>query len=86
MEGRKNMNDLLKDTLRDVSGYNGVICKEDTLQNLGIDSLNLFILVSQLEEKCQIVFEDEDINFKKLYTYGDLEEYVAKRKSELNGK
>lgn len=51
----------------------GLITEEATFESLGVDSLDMVELICELEEKCEIDFDEPE----GLETIGDLIAYVA---------
>lgn len=48
-------------------------------EDLGADSLDLFELISKLEDECDVVIEEED--YAKLITVQDIVNYIDNKKN-----
>jgi len=59
------------------------ISDSNTLEEIGITSLKFIRLVVDIEKKCEMRFDDQDIDSKLFYTVNDLIMYV-KNKSKQN--
>lgn len=47
--------------------------------DLGADSLDLFELISKIEDELEVTIEEED--YKKLVTVGDIVNYITEKKN-----
>ncbi len=76
------MNYEIENILRNISEYDDPINDDDTLESIGISSMNLIMLIVELEDIFHMSFLDQDINFEKLHTCKDLEDYVMNKKGK----
>lgn len=57
------------------------ISVEDTLEDLGINSLAFIRIIIEIEEKYGFEFDDEDLNYQKFKYVKDVIEYIEKNKT-----
>ena len=63
---RRIMNYEIENILRNISEYDDPINDDDTLESIGISSMNLIMLIVELEDIFHMSFLDQDINFAKI--------------------
>lgn len=68
MSIRDNMLDLIKE----ISGMKTVNIEDNLQTDLGLDSMQLVILLIQMEERLHIEFDETDMNPFDLVTAGDV--------------
>ncbi len=87
-ESFKDMADLLdklKKMISEKVGLNGQVIDEnkDFVMDYGVDSLDLLLLISDIEDLLRIKISNEDA--VKLKSFSDVKKYVESKYSQLAG-
>lgn len=70
--------EYLKTLIANKSGHEDTITLETSLKDLGIDSLDLVEMILQLEEKYDLIFEDDEL--LALKTMSEVAELIKLKK------
>ena len=78
-----NMNDKIYNQvvieITNIANIDYEISELDKIDELGISSLKFIQLIVQLEDRFNISFDDDDIDFEKRYTINDIVQYIKQR-------
>ncbi|MHC1734351.1 MAG: acyl carrier protein [Erysipelotrichaceae bacterium] len=70
--------EYLRTLIANKTGHSDSITQETSLKDLGIDSLDLVELILQVEEKFDLVFEDDEL--LALKTMGEVSDLIRSKK------
>ncbi len=70
--------EYLRTLIANKTGHADSITQETSLKDLGIDSLDLVELILQVEEKFDLVFEDDEL--LALKTMGEVSDLIRSKK------
>ena len=72
------------DKIKEKSPFNENVTEESQIKELGLDSLTVIEILVEMENECNCIFTEEDLNLYELVSVKDLIDAVAKIKSNVN--
>ena len=76
MEKREKIKAILNECLLDCDVINNVATETDVVNNLNFDSITFIQFIIMIEDEFNCVIKDDDLNYLKYCTYGDLESMI----------
>ncbi len=79
-EIEKNIRNIINEKLsNDIYKDSKEIIKTENLFNIGLDSLNIVHFIMAIEDKYQIIFEDNEIGFENWKTIESIENLIKSK-------
>ena len=78
----ENIQDIIKDIIKEKGYCCADIQDDDILTEIGVDSFSIIKLVIELEKYFNFEFEDKELSYKTLSSVNSIATYIKKRLEE----